>query len=90
MHPESWCYWHREDYTAFHSGSQAGQRHQSPRGVQPSLGDGLRYEISDFLSMINAGNGSRFKLTQNESVALADMMEQFLHAEKREKYAICR
>lgn len=52
------------------------------------LGDGLRYEISDFLSLINGGNGSQFKLTQNESVALAGIMEQFLHAEKRGKY--CR
>lgn len=42
------------------------------------LGDGLRYEISDFLSMINGRNGSEFKLTRSESVALADMMERFL------------
>lgn len=49
------------------------------------LGDGLRYEISDFLSMINGRNGSQFKLTQDESVALADMMEKFLRAEKRKR-----
>lgn len=48
------------------------------------LGDGLRYEISDFLSMINGRDGSQFKLTQSESIALADMMERFLRAEKRE------
>ena len=40
------------------------------------LGDGLRYEISDFLSMINGRNSSEFKLTRSESVALADMMEK--------------
>lgn len=49
------------------------------------LGDGLRYEISDFLSMINGRKNSEFKLTRSESVALADMMERFLKAEKREK-----
>lgn len=48
------------------------------------LGDGLRYEISDFLSMINGRNSSEFKLTRSESVALAGMMERFLREEKRE------
>lgn len=47
------------------------------------LGDGLRYEISDFLAMMNGRNSSEFKLTRSESVALADIMEQFLKAEGR-------
>ncbi len=42
------------------------------------LGDGLRYEISDFLSMINGSSNSEFKLTRGESTALAEMIEQFL------------
>ncbi|MDE7019121.1 MAG: Gfo/Idh/MocA family oxidoreductase, partial [Lachnospiraceae bacterium] len=42
------------------------------------LGDGLRYEISDFLSMINGSSKSEFKLTRGESVAFADVMERFL------------
>lgn len=42
------------------------------------LGDGLRYEISDFLSMINGNTKSGFKLTRGESVRLAGMMESFL------------
>lgn len=42
------------------------------------LGDGLRYEISDFLSMINGSSKSKFKLTRGESVAFADIMEKFL------------
>lgn len=49
------------------------------------LGDGLRYEISDFLSMINGRNSSEFKLTRSESVALAEIMENFLQIENREK-----
>lgn len=48
------------------------------------LGDGLRYEISDFLSLINGRNNSEFKLTRSESVAMADIMERFLRMEKRQ------
>ena len=48
------------------------------------LGDGLRYEISDFLSTINGIGSSEFKLTRGESVALAGVMEEFMKTEKRE------
>lgn len=42
------------------------------------LGYGLRYEISDFVYMIN-GNGQRgYKLTRGESIAIAGIMERFL------------
>lgn len=47
------------------------------------LGDGLRYEISDFLSMLRGGSGNVFKLTRGESAALAGIMEEFLKAEGR-------
>lgn len=47
------------------------------------LGDGLRYEISDFLSMINGKNDAEFKLTRSETVALAEIMECFMKREKR-------
>lgn len=47
------------------------------------LGDGLRYEISDFLSTINGIGSSQFKLTRGESVALAGVMEEFMRVEKR-------
>lgn len=46
------------------------------------LGDGLRYELSDFLSTVNNGRKSDFKLTRGESVALAGIMEKFME-EKR-------
>lgn len=56
--------------------------HENPGDVQKYseifLGDGLRYEISDFLSMINGAEKHNFKLTRGESVALAGMMEGFL------------
>lgn len=47
------------------------------------LGDGLRYEISDFLSMINGNSNSEFKLTRGESVAMAGIMERFLEEQGR-------
>lgn len=47
------------------------------------LGDGLRYEISDFLSMINGSSNSEFKLTRGESAAMAGIMEQFMKEENR-------
>ena len=61
--------------------------YENPLEVEKSserfLGDGLRYEISDFLSMMNGRNSSEFKLTRSESVALAGIMEKFLKAERR-------
>lgn len=42
------------------------------------LGDGLRYEISDCLSLITGNNNCEFKLTREETVALAEVMERFL------------
>ena len=41
------------------------------------LGDGLRYEISDFLARLENKENGDFKLTRAESIALADMMERF-------------
>lgn len=42
------------------------------------LGDGLRYEISDFLTKLRGNKNSDFKLTASDSVFMADMMERFL------------
>ncbi|MBQ8247812.1 MAG: Gfo/Idh/MocA family oxidoreductase [Lachnospiraceae bacterium] len=42
------------------------------------LGDGLRYEISDFISVLNGYEGKSFKLRRTESVKLAEVMEQYL------------
>lgn len=42
------------------------------------LGDGLRYELSDFVTTINGSKNEGYKLTDDESVAMADIMERFL------------
>lgn len=47
------------------------------------LGDGLRYEIADFASKINGGNRMGYCLTQEESIAMAGVVERFM-GEKRE------
>lgn len=47
------------------------------------LGDGLRYEIKDFISMIDGNDKSGFKLTRGESISMAEIIEKFLNQENR-------
>lgn len=42
------------------------------------LGDGLRYEISNFVYMIQGKEGRTVKFTEEESTAMARVMEKFL------------
>ena len=48
------------------------------------LGDGLRYEIADFVSKINGNERNSYHLTKEESIAMAGIVEKFM--EKRKKY----
>lgn len=61
--------------------------HEDPNEVERFserfLGDGLRYEICDLLSMINGDRKRDFKLTRKESEAMAEIMEKFLMEEQR-------
>ncbi len=41
-------------------------------------GDGFRYEISEFISKINRTGGNTYKLTAEESIAMADVVERFM------------
>lgn len=56
--------------------------HENPNDVERFserfLGDGLRYEICDMLSMINGDTRKDFKLTRRDSETMAGIMEQFL------------
>nr|WP_320193030.1 Gfo/Idh/MocA family oxidoreductase [uncultured Desulfobacter sp.] len=48
------------------------------------LGEGFRYEISDFVKMIRGSlNGYEERLTVEESVAMAKLMEKFLSQRKK-------
>ena len=43
------------------------------------LGDGLRYEINDFLIQLTERGRNDFKLTRSESISIAGAMEQFIN-----------
>lgn len=49
------------------------------------MGDGLRYEISDFVSHINGRGSHGYKLTEEESVAMADIVERFMQKRQLDK-----
>ena len=46
------------------------------------LGDGLRYEINDFLLQLTDKGRNDFKLTRSESISMANAMEQFIKEER--------
>lgn len=56
--------------------------HEDPNEVERFserfLGDGLRYELCDMISMINGDVRRDFKLTRGDSVTIAGIMERFL------------
>lgn len=62
-------------------------RYEDPSVIecfQPRFqGDGLRYEISEFVSKINGYGGHSFKLTPEESIAMAEITEQFMQLRKK-------
>lgn len=59
---------------------------QNERYFVKFLGDGLRYEISDFVSALNGFGKSEYKLTPEESIAIAGLMERFLEYRGTEEY----
>lgn len=63
------CY---EDYT------------QNEKVFTKYQGVGLRYELSDFVSTINGYRNGGFKLTAEESIAMADIMERYLAWRKKQ------
>lgn len=62
-------------------------RYEDPNRIEtytPNfLGDGLRYEIGEFASRINGRSGHAFKLTEDESIVMAGIVEQFLRERSR-------
>lgn len=57
-------------------------RYEDPNKIEKYatryLDFGLRYEISDFAYMINRHEGRGYKFTEEESIAMAGIMERFL------------
>lgn len=46
------------------------------------LGDGLRYELSEFVSLIHNGKRTSYKFTEEESIAMAGVVEKFLETRR--------
>lgn len=71
--------WWKTDYFEVH--------HEDPNEIERFserfLGDGLRYEICDLLSMINGDTRKDFKLTRKDSEVMAEVMEAFLTDRKQ-------
>ncbi|MBQ9538569.1 MAG: Gfo/Idh/MocA family oxidoreductase [Treponema sp.] len=65
-------------------------RHEDPSRIEKYttrfLGSGLRYELSDFIYLINGYGGRDYKLSAGESVAMAGIMEKFI-GERRARAA---
>lgn len=40
-------------------------------------GDGLRYELAEFVTMINENNNSTYKLTPDESIKISEIIDEF-------------
>ena len=49
------------------------------------LGQGLRYEISDFAYIISGHEGRSYKFTEEESIAMAGIMEKFMEERVRKR-----
>lgn len=62
-------------------------RYENPSIIdtyEPSFqGDGLRYEISEFVSQINGYSKRGYKLTEEEAVTMAEITEKFMEYKKR-------
>lgn len=62
-------------------------RYENPNLVdryEPSFqGDGLRYEISEFILQINGKSKRGYKLTEKEAITMAEITEKFMEFKKR-------
>lgn len=64
-------------------------RYEDPNQIEnytpKFMGDGLRYEISEFVSRIHGRSRSVSKLTEEESMAMADVVEQFMEKRREQR-----
>lgn len=73
-------WWKTQSFEVKHEDSTLNEKYFSK-----FLGDGLRYEISDFLSAINGNFAKGNKLSAEESIKMASIMEEFLSYRKIEE-----
>ncbi len=64
-------------------------RYEDPNKVEvfePKFqGDGLRYEISEFVSKINGMGSNGYKLTSEEAITMAEITERFMEKRKNSR-----
>ena len=64
-------------------------RYEDPNRIETSeprfKGDGLRYEMSEFVSQINGMGKNAYKLTKEEIVAIAEVTELFMKQRRERK-----
>ena len=64
-------------------------RYEDPNVIEhfePNFqGDGLRYEISEFIGKINGTGRRDYKLTEEESVTMSRIVEKFMMERKKNK-----
>ena len=62
-------------------------RYEDPNKIEKYatryFGSGLRYELADFVHIINYGDDRTFKLSAGESIFLAAMMERFMETRRK-------
>ncbi len=71
--------WWKTAYFEIHHGNNTSVE----KYAEIFLGDGLRYEIRDFVNLINGDDKNQFKLTSNETIAIATILEKFISKENR-------
>lgn len=64
-------------------------RYEDPNKIETYtpkfLGDGLRYEISEFVSRINGRNKHPERMTEEESIAMTDVVERFMAEREKQR-----
>ncbi len=71
--------WWKTSYFEVHHGNNDSVEKFADR----FLADGLRYEIRDFVNLVNDSEKKQFKLTSEESIGIAKIMEEFITKENR-------
>lgn len=74
-------WWKTQEFEVCYEDTQQNERY-----FVKFLGEGLRYEISDFVSAMNGFEKSEYKLKPEESIVISEMMEKFLNYRREKEY----
>lgn len=81
--PSPW--WLTKHFEVRYEGEDYAEEANSVEVYEPSFqGDGLRYEISEFIMKINGYARNSYKLTAGESIAMAEITERYMRFREKE------